>query len=106
MDRGARVRVLDPEKRGGKWSEEEQVGVVLACLASEGAGSAWGERGVGGMAPVLATVATVEKTTHRYYRRRLTGSTGEPKKIEKCYFIWALEQPQKFYKNLGRLLTR
>ena len=38
---GARVRVSFGENRE-EWEEEEQVGVVLACLASEGAGSACG----------------------------------------------------------------
>ena len=39
MDRGDRVRVLDPEKRGGKWVEEregEQVRVVVVLFSSRG----------------------------------------------------------------------
>ena len=51
-----------------------------------------------------ATVATVEKMTHRYYRRSMTGSTGQSIKTGVCYFIWALKQVQKFYKNSGRLI--
>ena len=105
MDREARVRVLDPKKRGGKWVEEregEQVRVVVVLFSSRGHGSvrrraAWRHS--------AANVATVAKMTHRYYRRSMTGSTGQSIKTEVCYFIWALKQPQKFYKNSERLST-
>ena len=31
---------------------------------------------------------------------------GAPSKTEDCYFIWALKEPKKFYKNLGSLSIR
>ena len=75
------------------------MGVVLACLASEGAGSACGRAAA--WRHSAATVTIVAKMTHRYYRRRLTGSTGEPNKQKSDILFGHLNRSKKSIKIQG-----